>query len=177
MFQSWETFYLMVGTCAAALVGMMFIVITLTADIRAEEINRGVTIYHNPTVFHLGVVVFVSALLLIPEHLLSMVAAGIALSAIVGLVYVAITIRRLYQRYEFYQATVWDKLFFGFVPAVTYALMAVGAALIFALPEFAAESIGATTLLLLLIAIRNAWDVATFAVRLSRQLASGEKSE
>ena len=33
MFHAWETFYLLIGTAAAALVGVMFIVTTLTAEI------------------------------------------------------------------------------------------------------------------------------------------------
>ena len=49
--QTWETFYLMIGTSAAALIGIMFVVITLTAEITTDQVNRGTVIYHNPPSF------------------------------------------------------------------------------------------------------------------------------
>src|SRR5512144_2930252 len=98
MLQAWETFYLVVGTSAGALVGVMFIVATLTAEIAIEQINRGTVIYQNPTVFHLGVIVAVSALALVPEHLLPAVAVLIAIGGIAGLVYGGVTLRRMSER-------------------------------------------------------------------------------
>lgn len=171
MLQAWETFYLVVGTSAGALVGVMFIVATLTAEIAVEQINRGTVIYQNPTVFHLGVIVAVSALALVPEHLLPAVAVLIAIGGIAGLAYARVTLRRMSERYEFYHATGWDRLFFGALPGLSYLLMLAGAIAVFWTPEVAAETIGGGTLLLLLVSIRNAWDVATFAVRIARGLS------
>ena len=176
MLAAWETFYLVVGTSAGALVGVMFIVATLTAEITLDQINRGTTIYQNPTVFHFGVIVAVSAMALVPEHLLPIVAALTGLIAIGGLVYAGVTLKRISEPYDFYQATNWDRLFFGFLPALSYLLMLAGAVAVFWAPELAAEAIGAGTLLLLLVSIRNAWDVATFAVRIARSLAAKEKA-
>jgi hypothetical protein len=172
MFEAWETFYLLIGTSAAALVGIMFVVTTLTADVAVEDINRGTVIYQTPTVFHLGVVVAVSAFASMPEHLLLAIAALLLAAAVTGLAYSAVTIRRMYERYEFYTATALDKLLFGFLPAVSYLLLGAGAIAIWSSPEIAAEAIGAATLLLLLTAIRNSWDMATFTVRISRVIAA-----
>ncbi len=101
MMQAWETFYLVLGTSAAALVGVMFIVATLGAEIAFEQVDRGTIVYQTPTVFHLGAIVAVSALALVPEHLTSIVAALIALPGIGGLAYSVLTIRRMSERYDF----------------------------------------------------------------------------
>ena len=175
MFEHWETYYLMIGTSAAALIGVMFIVTTLTAEIAIEQINRGVAIYKNPIVFHLAVIVATSALVMVPEHLLVAIAAALAGLGLVGLGYAALTIRRMFERYEFYQATGWDKLYYGYLPAVLYLVMGAGALSVFSAPELAAEAVGLATLLLLLVSIRNAWDVATFAVRIARSLSKPDE--
>jgi hypothetical protein len=176
MLQEWETFYLVVGTSAGALVGVMFIVVTLTAEIAVDQINRGMIIYQNPTVFHLGAIVAVSALALVPAHLLPVVAVLVGLAGIGGLAYVGLTIRRMAEVYDFYTATLADRVFFGALPGLSYLLMLAGSIAVFWTPEIAAETIGAGTLLLLLVSIRNAWDVATFAVRIARDLAAKERA-
>lgn len=177
MLQEWETFYLVVGTSAGALVGVMFIVATLTAEIDFEQINRGTIIYQNPTVFHFGIIVAVSALALVPEHLVEIVAVLVGIAGLAGLVYAAVTLRRMSERYDFYQATGWDRLYFAGLPGVSYLLMLAGSVAVFGQREIAAETIGAGTLLLLLVSIRNAWDVATFAVRIARSTTTGEGPE
>src|SRR5690348_2369145 len=100
MFQTWETFYLLIGTSAAALVGVMFIVTTLTAEIEIETINRGVVIYQNPLVFHLGGTFAASAVILVPEHDLVR-AALLVLLGLVGVAYSALTLKRIFEPYEF----------------------------------------------------------------------------
>lgn len=177
MLQAWETFYLVVGTSAGALVGVMFIVATLTAEIAVDQINRGTIIYQNPTVFHFGVIVGVSAMALVPEHLLPVVAVLTGVAGLAGLVYAAVTLRRMSEPYEFYKATHADRLFFSALPAVSYLLMIGGAVAVFWAPEVAAEIIGAGTLLLLLVSIRNAWDVASFAVRVARSLSTKDAAK
>lgn len=52
MFEAWQTFYLIVGTAGAALVGVMFIVTTLTAEMEYDRFNRGTAIYVTPSVAH-----------------------------------------------------------------------------------------------------------------------------
>jgi hypothetical protein len=84
----------------------------------------------------------------------------------------ALTLQRTFAKYEFYQATAWDRLFFGVLPWLLYLLMGAGGATVLVSPEIAAELIGAATLLLLLVSIRNAWDVGTFAVRIARAAAA-----
>ena len=168
MFEAWETFYLLIGTSAAALVGVMFIVTTLTAEIEADTINRGVVIYQNPLVFHLGAIFAASAVILVPDHDIVR-AVLLAALGIAGFIYSVRTLLRIFEPYEFYEPTIWDKLFYGFAPCLLYLLLGAGGLASLWTTEFAVDAISATTLVLLVVSIRNAWDVAVFAVRIASQ--------
>ena len=41
MFRDWENYYLLIGSAARALIGLMFVVTTLTAGIDASRVSRG----------------------------------------------------------------------------------------------------------------------------------------
>jgi hypothetical protein len=57
-----------------------------------------------------------------------------------------------------------DKIFYGIIPTIFYLFLAGATAAIWIAPMNATLFIGAVMLLLLLIGIRNAWDLATFLV-------------
>ena len=176
MFADWETFYLMIGTSAGALVGVMFVVITLTTEVATEQINRGTTIYQTPTVFHLSAIVATSAVTLLPEHLLPISAGALVIVAALGLIYSGITTYRTLQRYDFYQATLADRIFFGLIPCLLYLVLGLGALAVFGVPEVAAEAVAGASMLLLLVSVRNAWDLATFSVRMARTEAAKHRA-
>ncbi len=168
MFEPWESFYLLIGTSAAALVGVMFIVMTLAAEIAVEQFDRGTSLYQTPIVFHLAAIVAVSALASVPAHLIVAVAGLILLLALCGVGYSASIAWRTLRPDDYYQPTASDRIFFGLLPGLSYLLLGAGAVSTWLAPDVAAEVIGGATLLLLLVSVRNAWDVATYAVHLSR---------
>ncbi len=45
MFSGWDNFYLLVGSAAGALIGLLFIVVTLTANMDARMRPRGAKVY------------------------------------------------------------------------------------------------------------------------------------
>ena len=45
MFEGWENFYLIVGPSAGALIGLMFVVVTLTAGRERDQTERGKHLY------------------------------------------------------------------------------------------------------------------------------------
>lgn len=53
---SWQNFYMLMGTSAATLTGLMFVVTTLIAGIDAHlsTLNAAVSAYNTPTVVHLA---------------------------------------------------------------------------------------------------------------------------
>ena len=66
MFHGWENFYIMAGTAAATLAGLLFVVITLCVSLAATPAARGVHAFVTPVLVHFGGVLFLSLVLLAP---------------------------------------------------------------------------------------------------------------
>ncbi len=98
MFEKWSEFYITIGGSAVGLIGLLFVVVSLSAASEAatgkDDLTRGHSVYASPTVFHLGVVLVLSATALTPD--LHSVLRGIAFFAcgIYGLLYVGWVIRQ-----------------------------------------------------------------------------------
>lgn len=162
MFHGWENFFFLVGSVAGALVGLMFIVITLTAGQDPERVSRGAPVYVTPIVFHFAVVFLVSAISEVPG--ISRLAAGaiFGVSALSGLAYSAVTTVRLCSSGWEDPKPEWsDKCFYGFFPATIYLALLAGTVAMGIAERKAVFAVAVIMLALLMVGIRNAWDLAT----------------
>jgi hypothetical protein len=169
MFRDWENFYLLVGSAAGALIGLMFVVAMLTAGLDSKRVAQGARVYVTPIVFHFAVVLLVSTITAVPGLVLHASGAILAGCAAVGFVYSGTTTIRMFGRDWDDQPDLSDKFFYGIAPALLYLLGGAGALGLWLSPENAAYVIGGTMLALLLVGIRNAWDLATFLVHRPHQ--------
>jgi len=169
MFSDWDNFYLIVGSGGGALIGVMFVVATLTAGLEENRASRGAVIYITPIVFHFAIVLVVSAIAVTPGLPVEAVGVLIAICALLGLAYAVATLIRVFS-VTIEEVPDWeDKIFYGIIPVLAYVLLACATAAIWIVPMRAALFIGAVILLLLLIGIRDAWDLATYLVSRSHQ--------
>jgi hypothetical protein len=169
MFEGWDSFYLLVGGAAGALIGTMFIVATLTAGYDANRLSRGAAVYITPVVFHFGVVMVVSVLTAVPHLSSDIFALVMAVCAAVGVVYAVVTTVRIFRLdWDDTLPDLSDKFFYGVFPTLAYLALGGAAASIWLWPEDAPYLIGATMLILLVVGIRNAWDLATALVQRQR---------
>jgi hypothetical protein len=161
MFAGWDEFYLLIGGAAGGLIGLLFIVITL---IRSGETGlklRGASVFMTPTVAHLAMVLTLSALATAPK--LSLPATG-ALFLAGGAVCLAFTGRALFMlAVGSVKATHWTDLWgYGVAPFAAALALAISAGAAWFAPDWAARGIAASIVAMLLIAIRNAWDLVTW---------------
>ena len=160
----WDNFYVIVGSSAGALTGLMFVVVTLIADRRVRG-GGDVAAYGTPNVFHFSAVLLVSAMLAAPWQSLHVVGVLLVIAGIAGVAYAAIILRRMVQRARLedtYTPVMEDWLWFGAFPFTAYIALAVAALIFLANPPFALFIVGAALLLLIVIGIHNAWDSITF---------------
>lgn len=159
--ESWESFYVIVGSSAAALTGLQFVVIALVAEFRKESNISTIDAFGTPTVVHFCAVLLVSAILSAPWP--SMTGADLALGAsgLAGVVYVALVVRRV-RRQTGYRPVFEDWLWHVVLPFVAYAALLVASMTIARHPTAALFAVGAVALLLLFIGIHNAWDTVTY---------------
>jgi hypothetical protein len=164
---SWESFYVIVGSSAGALIGLQFVVITLIAGKRNMATAGALAAFGTPTVVHLAGALLVSAVMSAPWP--SVVPLSIVLGScgVGGLAYDAIIVRRA-RRQKDYEPVFEDWLWHMIIPFVSYSALTVGAVLLHAHSPTALFIIGAATLGLLVIAIHNAWDTVTHVVLTGR---------
>ena len=82
MFEGWENYYLMIGSSAGALIGLMFVVVTLTAGRDRAEVERGKHLYTSPIVWHLAVILTLSGTAAVPKisvEMFGLAALGLAI--------------------------------------------------------------------------------------------------
>lgn len=161
----WESFYVIVGSSAGALTGLMFVVITLISAAQTREAREDVGAYGTPNVVHFGVVLFVSAMLSAPWESLHVVGILLVLTGLGGVTYATIIFRRIIRRShleESYSPVFEDWLWFAILPLTAYIALGGAAIMFLGNSTPAMFIIGAALLLLLFIGIHNAWDTVTF---------------
>jgi hypothetical protein len=157
----WENFYVIVGSSAAALTGLMFVVITLIAGTRDRSTGGGLAAFGTPNVVHFGVALLVAAILSAPWQVLWPIAFLLGLAGLGGVIYVVIVARRARRQTE-YQPVFEDWLFHVALPFVAYGVLIISAMLLLSNPTPAMFAVGAVTVLLVFIGIHNAWDTITY---------------
>src|ERR1700749_3913945 len=136
MFAGWQSFYELTGEAAATLIGLMFVVATLTTARSADSMLQGSRLFTSPTVFHLTSVLVISALSLAAEgdgRWAHLIMAAWAIGGFFYTVWVAVGLRGT----SF--APHWsDFWWYGMANAVAYAALAAAEILVCALAPHAA---------------------------------------
>lgn len=160
---AWDSFYVIVGPSAGALIGLQFVVLTLVAARPPPNAAQGGAAFATPTIIHFSVVLFLSAVARAPWHSIAPLALVWALVGAAGVIYTGIISRRM-RSLTTYQPLFEDWAFHALLPFIAYALLVL--ALLAAPSHFreALFAVGAAALLLLFIGIHNAWDGVAYHV-------------
>jgi hypothetical protein len=164
LFHRWESFYLIVGACAGALIGLQFVVITLAADtqIRAGHHTHGGL--STPVIVHFCVALLLSALVCAPWPTVGAVALCLGLTAIGGIAYIGSVWRRLVLQTD-YPLVAEDWLFRVALPICAYLILMVSS---YAMTSHLSEAlfgVAGVSLLLLFNGIHDAWDSILYLVQ------------
>ena len=161
MFDRWDSFYLLVGGAAGALIGLLFIVVTLMRGGDSGTRLRAAGVFMTPTVANLAMVLLLSAMATAPD--IPMAEAGV-IFGVAALTCLGFTGRALLMLSTGAMRTShWSDIWgYGVAPFAACAGLAVSCAAIWFAPGWAARGIAASVMVMLLIAIRNAWDLVTW---------------
>jgi hypothetical protein len=165
----WDSFYVITGSAAGALIGLQFVVLTLIAQrAPAVTVPDAGNAFSTPTIVHFGTALLLSAMLRAPWHDILAPAILWGLTGLAGFLYVLVTIARM-RRQTAYRPQVEDWLFHGLLPALAYAALAVSAVAAPIATREALFAVGGAALLLLFIGIHNAWDSVSWHVFFGRR--------
>ena len=160
---AWQNFYVIIGSSAAALTGLMFVVITLVQGTRIRSSGGAFSAFSTPTVVHFSTALLVAAILSAPWQALWNAGLLLGLTGLGGMIYAIIVVRRMLRQTD-YQAVPEDWLWYAVFPLVSYLTLVVAAIVLPGNPVPALFGTGAATVLLLFTGIHNAWDAVTYIV-------------
>jgi hypothetical protein len=158
---AWQNFYVIVGSAAAALTGLQFVVIALIAGARMRSTGHEIAAFATPTIVHFCSALFISATLSAPWPSLQGARIAIIASGLAGATYAAMVARRA-RRQTGYKPVLEDWLWHCVLPLAAYTILVIAALM---LPHAAIPSLfvtGAMTLLLVFVGIHNAWDAVVY---------------
>src|SRR5215472_16818582 len=118
----WDSFYVIIGSAAGALIGLQFVVITLVADRprpRAAEASRA---FSTPTIVHFCTVLALAALLRVPWRTIAEAAFVWGLVGICGAAYALVVARRM-RIQSAYRPDLEDWAFHALLPLAAYAIL------------------------------------------------------
>lgn len=160
----WENFYVIVGSSAGALIGLQFVVITLIVGTpAARTLESGSAAFATPTIVQFGAVLLLAAMLNVPWRQINDAAIFWGLLGLAGTIYMVIVARRM-RMHAAYKAIAEDWLFYFLLPLAAYASLAVSACAVPFHARGALFAVAVAALLLLFVAIHNAWDAVTYHV-------------
>lgn len=160
---TWQNFYVIIGTAAGTLTGLMFVVVTLIAGTQVRRSGGTIAAFGTPTVVHFCLALLVAAILSAPWHVLWNVGLLLGLVGLGGVTYIFIVARRAV-RQTTYQPVLEDWLWHTVFPLISYTVLVVAAIVLEGNPVSALFAIGAATILLLFIGIHNSWDTVTYII-------------
>lgn len=162
----------MIGSSAAALIGLMFIVVTLTAGRDRKDLEPGKKLYTTPIVWHLGVVLVLSAVAEMPIMTVRLFGLACGITSLIGLVSsirISLGIARAQMATSY---TGYDACWYGMAPAVIYAALGTSAVGLIDKSDWGLSCAAVAILTLLVVSIHNEWDLVTFLAPMSQSPGS-----
>jgi hypothetical protein len=159
----WDSFYLIVGSAAGALIGLQFVVVTLIAAKPKPPSEEAGAAFATPTIIHFSAAFVIAALVRAPWKSVTPATVLYGIIGIIGVVYTAVVTRRM-RAQSAYKPVFEDWLFHALLPFIAYAILVLSTFAAFSYTRQALFAAGASVLLLLLIGIHNSWDAVTYNV-------------
>ena len=160
----WETFYTIIGSSAAALTGLMFVVVALSAERhKAALANKSEALdsFATPTVVHFCAALLIAALVTTPRQTVGSLSGCLLGAGGAGLVYAVVVAARA-ARQKAYDPVLSDWVWHVVLPLLAYLSLLTAAIVMRRAPEESLYGVGAAELLILFIGIHNAWDAAVW---------------
>ena len=161
MLREWDSFYVIVGSSAAALTGLQFVVIALGSEVATLRDTAAVEAFGTPTIVHLCGVLTIAAMVSIPGQTPVTLGSIFAFLGIAGVIYTIVTAHRA-KRQSGYEPVFEDWLWHVGLPFGAYTALLISGACAFRYATGALYLVAGVALALLFIGIHNAWDSAVY---------------
>ena len=160
--RDWRDFYMLGGTAAATLVGLMFVFASIGASRFSDKYLAPMRAFITPTVVHFASALFVCLVSIMPCHDERSLGAVLGVGALIGVAYCGGIFAFILRRFA--AGLTWeDRAFYALLPLAGYLGLLASSALEFdGRPYDANISAGAAILVLIVAGMRNAWDMTVW---------------
>jgi hypothetical protein len=157
---TWQNFYILVGTAAATLIGLMFVAVTFGASLMTPQSTPTARAFIDPPFAHFVTVLLSACLLLIPTmrpHVLGGALLAMTLLRAAALINVQRRLREAHQKFGDLDLSDW--LMGVVLPAACYLGLVATACGFFADVPLAFEALAVLVILILLLGVFGAWEL------------------
>jgi hypothetical protein len=162
--RQWRDFYGLIGTASATLVALMFVAASIGAGVFTREHQAGIRSFLSPTVVHFSAVLIICLLATIPTETWASLGVLLTSAGVIGLTYSGWIWRRMMKHGIIATIDVADRLWYALLPAATYLLVIVAGVSLWRQSEVSLNILALALILLLLIGIRNSWDMTVWVM-------------
>jgi hypothetical protein len=164
MLYGWDNFYIMAGTAGATLIGLLFVIITLSTHLSSSGIAHGARAFLTPTLVHFGSVLLQALVVLVPWPSAWPVGVILGLCGLVGLIYlIDVVFKR--RKVQFVSLHLLDWIPYAGIPALANLNLIAGAIGMIAEKPFAPYCLAGAITLFLFAGIYGAWDLTLWMVK------------
>jgi len=165
--ETWHDFYLLVGTAGVTLTGLLFVVVSLGPRIIAERQGHSVRAFLSPNAVYFTTTLVVSAMLMVPSLAAKAIGALLCTGAVGSLGYLVYT--RAHEHWRRNKLPVLDWIWFIGLPVAAYGLLLLSGIGVRLQVTLALHSVAVALVLLLVVGIRNAWDMVIWVSQKDRR--------
>jgi hypothetical protein len=158
--EGWGEFYVILGTAAGALIGLMFVVIALRSEGASARSVERFEAYATPTLVAFATVLVIAALATVPAHSDTSLGVCLLLSGIAGAIYTCYNTRQVQQEdgYTYMSDWAWRHV----APGLDYVALFIAGIVVWLDDALALYIMGASATVMLFIGVHNAWDTAVW---------------
>jgi hypothetical protein len=167
--RQWHDFYALIGAASATLVGLMFVAASIGAGVFTREHQAGIRSFLSPTVVHFTAVVIICLIGSAPSQTRLSLGILVACAGVVGGAYSAWIWRRMRVYGITPEIDVVDRLWYTFLPIAVYLIITSTGLRLISDQRYSLELLALALVLLLVIGIRNAWDMTVWVIDRRRQ--------
>lgn len=159
---AWESYYVIVGSTAGALIGLQFVVLTLISESgRLRGSGEAMAAFGSPNVVHFCAALLVAAIFSAPWQDMGAPGIAVAVAGLAGLIYSIAVLRRAMRQRD-YKPVLEDWIWHAALPTIAYAALLHAGIRLSGPSTHAPYLVAGSALLLIFIGIHNAWDTVMY---------------
>jgi hypothetical protein len=160
----WHDFFMLLGTASATLIGLLFVAASVGSGYLDETKRHALRSFWSPSVVHFTCVLVACLTAVCPLRNWLLFGVLVGSNGVFGIVYALAVLRRMVRSGLTATIDLEDRLLYVILPAAGYAIMTAAGITLVSRTELGVDVLAVALGLLLLVGIRNAWDITIWTV-------------